>query len=212
MRWFKNIIMAVAVLVWYAPAFAQQQPAAEQQTAPAAEITPATEAPAAPAPDSTDGQTQTQPAPVQVPPLLPASVTQDDIARFCKNIDRQAQDARVELQMRQLAVLRGDIDGRMKLLEEKRREYEDWLARRNAFLERTQSSFVGIVSRMRPDAAAAQLALVDEMTAASIILKLEPRVSSAIMNELAPEKSASLMRILASAQKLPADKGAKTPR
>lgn len=212
MRWFKNIIVAVAVLAWYALALAQQQPAVKQQTTPAAKTLPAAEAPVAPAADSADRQTRMPLAPGGIPPLPPASVTQDDIARFRENIDKQAQDARVELQMRQLAVLREDIDGRMKLLEEKRQEYEDWLARRNAFLERTQSSFVGIVSKMRPNAAAAQLALVDEMTAASIILKLEPRVSSAIMNEMTPEKSASLMRILASAQKLPADKTARTPR
>jgi len=200
MRWFKKI-MTAAVIFWSTPVFAQQKPVPQTPAVDSAGQTSA-----AGDSDSRAAQTATP------PPLPPASISQNDIARFCKNIDKQAQDARVELQMRQLAVLRADIDGRMKLLEDKRQEYESWLARRNDFLERTQSSFVGIVAKMRPDAAAAQLALVDEMTAASIILKLEPRVSSAIMNEMTAEKSASLMRILASAQKLPADKNTKKPR
>jgi|GEM_PF-1499632 len=137
---------------------------------------------------------------------LPGDATQDEIARFCRNINDKAQDARFELQMRQLGTLRSEIDERIGKLEEKRKEYEDWLARRNAFLTRTQDSFVSIISKMRPDVAAAQLALVDEMAAASVILKLEPRISSAIMNELPSEKSANLIRILVSAQKVPPEK------
>ncbi|RCL03178.1 MAG: hypothetical protein JSC189_000322 [Candidatus Tokpelaia sp. JSC189] len=143
----------------------------------------------------------------QTPPdaSLP-DVVFDQIARFCQNVGDQAQDARFELQLRQLNVMRDEVDVRIKLLEEKRKEYDDWLARRNDFLAKAQDSFVGIISKMRPDAAAAQLALVDEIAAASIIFKLEPRVSSAIMNELQPEKSANLIRILVSAQKVSLEK------
>ncbi|RCL02535.1 MAG: hypothetical protein JSC188_000049 [Candidatus Tokpelaia sp. JSC188] len=136
--------------------------------------------------------------------------TSGEVARFCQNIASQAQDARFELQLRQLDVMRNQIEMRINLLEKKRKEYDDWLARRNAFLTKTQDSFVGIISRMRPDAAAAQLSLLDEVAAASIILKLEPRISSAIMNELQAEKSANLMRVLVSVQKVPLEKVSKS--
>lgn len=134
---------------------------------------------------------------------LPSSnASQDEISRFCGNIDSQAADARFELQSQQLQQLRTQIDERIKVLEEKRQDYENWLNKRNEFLAKAQDSLVNIISKMRPDAAAAQLALVDDFAAASIILKLSPRVSSAIMNELPPEKSANLTKVLVSAQKV----------
>lgn len=134
---------------------------------------------------------------------LPSSnASQDEISRFCGNIDSQAADARFELQSQQLQQLRAQIDERIKVLEAKRQDYENWLNKRNEFLAKAQDSLVNIISKMRPDAAAAQLALVDDFAAASIILKLSPRVSSAIMNELPPEKSANLTKVLVSAQKV----------
>ena len=134
---------------------------------------------------------------------LPSSnASQDEISRFCGNIDSQAADARFELQSQQLQQLRAQIDERIKVLEEKRQDYENWLNKRNEFLAKAQDSLVNIISKMRPDAAAAQLALVDDFAAASRILKLSPRVSSAIMNELPPEKSANLTKVLVSAQKV----------
>ncbi|AQT44266.1 MotE family protein [Bartonella sp. M0177] len=135
--------------------------------------------------------------------LPSANASQDEIEKFCGNIDSQAADARFELQSQQLQQLRMQIDDRIKVLEEKRQEYENWLNKRNEFLAKAQDSLVNIISKMRPDAAAAQLALVDDFAAAAIMLKLTPRVSSAIMNELPPEKSANLTKVLVSAQKLP---------
>ena len=135
--------------------------------------------------------------------LPSANASQDEIEKLCGNIDSQAADARFELQSQQLQQLRMQIDDRIKVLEEKRQEYENWLNKRNEFLAKAQDSLVNIISKMRPDAAAAQLALVDDFAAAAIMLKLTPRVSSAIMNELPPEKSANLTKVLVSAQKLP---------
>ncbi|ALE02964.1 hypothetical protein PU02_0150 [Bartonella ancashensis] len=127
----------------------------------------------------------------------------EEIERFCSNIGSQAADARFQLQRQQLQQLRDQISERVKDLEEKRSEYETWLKRRDAFLEMVEDSLVDIISKMRPDAAAAQLALMNDLTAASLVLKLSPRVSSAIMNELPPEKSAELTQILVSAQQVP---------
>ena len=135
--------------------------------------------------------------------LPSANASQDEIEKFCGNIDSQAADARFELQSQQLQQLRMQIDDRIKVLEEKREEYENWLNKRNEILAKAQDSLVNIISKMRPDAAAAQLALVDDFAAAAIMLKLTPRISSAIMNELPPEKSANLTKVLVSAQKLP---------
>ncbi|WP_236823907.1 MotE family protein [Bartonella sp. Raccoon60] len=129
-----------------------------------------------------------------------SGVSTEEIERFCSNIGSQAADARFQLQRKQLQELRDQISERVKILEEKQNEYQIWLNKRNEFLSMAESSLVEIITKMRPDAAAAQLALMNDLVAASLVLKLSPKVSSAIMNELPPEKSAELTQILVSAQ------------
>jgi len=136
------------------------------------------------------------------PPIL-GTIKPDDTSRFCQNIDDAAADAHFELRRRELETLRTQVDERITILEQKRQEYEIWLKKRDDFLGRTQDSFVGIISKMKPDAASAQLALVDDMTVAGLMLKLKPAIASTIMNELPAEKAANITHILASAQKLP---------
>lgn len=101
--------------------------------------------------------------------LLPAAYgfsqetarTQDDtgqeIDRYCSNITDKAADARYAMQTRELQQLREDIDSRIELLDAKRQEYEVWLKRRDEFIDKAEDSLVGIISKMRPDAAAAQM-------------------------------------------------------
>ncbi|WP_245406962.1 MotE family protein [Bartonella sp. 1-1C] len=131
-----------------------------------------------------------------------SGVSKEEIERFCSNIGSQAADARFQLQRQQLQELRDQISERVKILEEKQNEYQVWLNKRNEFLSMAESSLVEIITKMRPDAAAAQLALMNDLVAASLVLKLSPKVSSAIMNELPPEKSAELTQILVSAQQV----------
>ncbi|OPB30112.1 MotE family protein [Bartonella sp. WD12.1] len=146
-----------------------------------------------------DSASETKASPVSSTQGLSKKDT-EEVERFCDNIGSQAADARFQLQRQQLQQLRDQIDERVKTLEEKRREYEVWLEKRNEFLSMAEDSLVEIISKMRPDAAAAQLALMSDLVAASLVLKLSPKISSAIMNELPPEKSAELTQILVSAQ------------
>lgn len=125
----------------------------------------------------------------------------DEIRKFCGNIDDQAADARYSLQAKQLTDLKAEVDERMRALEAKRKEYEIWLKRRDEFVNKAQDSLVDIVSRMKPDAAAAQMALIGDEAAAALILKLNPRVSSIILNEMPPEKAAKLARVIVGSQR-----------
>lgn len=126
-----------------------------------------------------------------------------EIERFCGNISARAGDTRSTLQIEKMLQLKADIEERIKTLEAKRAEYETWLAKRNNFLDKTKNSLIEIITKMKPGVAAQQLALVDHYTAASLILKLNPRVSSAIMNELPPQTTAAITQILVNVQKLP---------
>ncbi|WP_040853452.1 MotE family protein [Phyllobacterium sp. YR531] len=122
--------------------------------------------------------------------------TGQEIDRYCTNITDKAADARYAMQTRELQQLREDIDSRIELLDAKRQEYEVWLKRRDEFIDKAEDSLVGIISKMRPDAAAAQMALLGDEAAAALLLKLNPRVSSVILNEMPPEKSSKLARVI----------------
>ncbi|MCX2697494.1 MULTISPECIES: MotE family protein [Ochrobactrum] len=125
----------------------------------------------------------------------------DEIRKYCGNLDNQASDARYSLQLKQLTELKADVEKRMQALEEKRKEYEIWLKRRDDFVNTAQDSLVDIISKMKPDAAAAQMALIGDEAAAALILKLNPRVSSIILNEMPTEKAAKLARVIVGAQR-----------
>jgi len=124
---------------------------------------------------------------------------QSEIQRFCSNIADAARDRRYSLQAQELKQLQAGIDQRMKALEDKRAEYEQWLKRREVFLARAEDSVVKIYAGMKPDAAAERLAMVNVDLAAAILLKLDPRKASVILNEMDQKSAAALTGIMASA-------------
>jgi flagellar motility protein MotE (MotC chaperone) len=123
--------------------------------------------------------------------------------QYCANIADAAADARFAWQKETLASLEKEIEGRIKLLEQKRAEYEEWLRRRNDFLAKADESVVAIYSRMRPDAAALQLANMHDDTAAAILAKLSPRSASAVLNEMEPARAAQLTNVITDTPKRP---------
>lgn len=122
-----------------------------------------------------------------------------EIERFCSNIADAARDRRYALQAQELETLQKDVDKRIKLLEEKRAEYEDWLKRRNDFLSKAEDNVVDIYSAMKPDAAAERLAELDAALAAGILMKLEARKAGVILNEMERKAAAALTVIMVSA-------------
>jgi flagellar motility protein MotE (MotC chaperone) len=122
-------------------------------------------------------------------------------SQYCANIADAASDARFVLQKQALADMEKEIEGRLKVLEAKRAEYEEWLRRRNEVLEKADETVVLIYSRMRPDAAALQLTNMDDEIAAAVIAKLNPRVASAVLNEMEPARAAQLANIITDAPK-----------
>jgi flagellar motility protein MotE (MotC chaperone) len=123
----------------------------------------------------------------------------EEIERFCGNIVDAARDRRYALQKIELEKLQTDVDERIRLLEEKRAEYEEWLARRDRFMKQAQETVVDIYANMRPDAAASQLGQLRAETAAAILMSLDARKASVILNEMQVETAASLTGIMVSA-------------
>lgn len=123
----------------------------------------------------------------------------NEIERFCGNIADAAKDRRYAIQAKELLSLQGEIDKRIAALEEKRVEYETWMKKREAFLERAQDGVVRIYAGMKPDAAAERLAELKPDLAAGILMKIEPRKAGVILNEMKSKEAAMLTTIMASA-------------
>jgi flagellar motility protein MotE (MotC chaperone) len=145
--------------------------------------------------------------------LWPASAPAQDAATeaalaYCTNLADDAADARFALQLSRLEAAEAAIDERIAALDEKRREYEEWLKKRRRFMERAEESLVAIYAGMRPDAASEQLAEMNEFTAAAVIAKVTPRTASAILNEMEAEKAARLATIIAGLTRTPAPRTA----
>ncbi|WP_051630244.1 MotE family protein [Afifella pfennigii] len=133
----------------------------------------------------------------------------DNARKYCVNIADAAADARFARQTEALKALEAQINKRIEALEAKRAEYEEWLTRREEFLRKADESVVAIFTQMRPDAASQQMALMPIEAAAAILVKLKPRVASAILNEMNPTTAAQLTGTMVGLAR-PSDE-AKTP-
>lgn len=127
------------------------------------------------------------------------TASQDEIQQFCTNIADAARDQRYLLQKTELEKLQADIDSRIAVLEQRRVEYEDWLKRRNDFLEKAQVGLIDIYKKMKPDAAAPQLEELNVILAAAIIMKLPAGQAGLILSEMDPVKAATVAGIMSSA-------------
>jgi flagellar motility protein MotE (MotC chaperone) len=134
----------------------------------------------------------------------PAPQTTGD--QYCKNIANAAADARFAWQKQTLADTEKQVEKRVEELNVKIAEYQKWLARRDDFSRKAQSAITDIYAKMKPDAAAQQLTALDEETAAAVITKLSPKISSTLMAEMDAKKAARLTAIIAGSAKGPKGK------
>lgn len=150
------------------------------------------------------------PAPAPARPAKPGSVTappksappqaapapDNEIALFCSNVGEAAVDARLAWQLKELEKAESLLRERIAEVEAKRAEYEKWMALRDDFLKKAEASVIEIYSRMKPEAAATQIAGMSDETAAAVLAKLSPRSSSAIFNEMDTARAAHLADLL----------------
>jgi flagellar motility protein MotE (MotC chaperone) len=154
----------------------------------------------------TTGTIEARPQAESNAPLPGFKVGNSVADQYCANIVDAAMDARMAWQKKAIAEAERELDKRIALLEEKTAEYQKWLARRDEFSKKAQDTLVRIFSRMKADAAAAQLVALDEETAAAVLVKLDPRNSSAILNEMGPAHAARLTATIAGAARVSPDR------
>lgn len=180
-------------------------------TAWAAEDTGPATTGAVPAPETPAPARAAAPAAAPVRPAKPGSVTappkpappqaavapgDNEVALFCSNVADPAVDARLAWQLKELEKAETQLRERIAEVEAKRAEYEKWMALRDDFLKKAEAQMVEIYSRMKPDAAATQIAGMADETAAAVLAKLSPRSSSAIFNEMDTARAAHLADLL----------------
>ncbi|MDB5526133.1 MAG: hypothetical protein JWM58_3896 [Rhizobium sp.] len=125
-----------------------------------------------------------------------AKTAREEIKAFCANIADAARDQRYQMQKEELTKLQAQVNDRIVVLEQRKGEYQDWLNRRNAFMKQAQAGLTSIYAKMAPDAAAAQMNLVDPNLAAAIITKLKPGQASLILTEMDPKSAATVTAIM----------------
>lgn len=123
--------------------------------------------------------------------------------QYCFNTADTAADARFAWQAKKIREMEAELDKKARKLEAKTEEYKQWLAKRDDFARKAHEKLVGFYARMRPDAAAEQIATIDERIAAALVMKLETKVASQIMAEMNPERAAKIATIISGASKVP---------
>ena len=117
--------------------------------------------------------------------------------QFCASISESVAESRLAAQTARLAEMESQLRQRIAELEQRRTEVKQMLERQKDIEKKADESVVAILSRMRPEAAAAQLSAADETTAAAVLAKLNPRTASAILNEIDAAKAAKLTDAIA---------------
>lgn len=113
---------------------------------------------------------------------------------LCANIAASIEVERISREKLALGELETQIRTRLAALEAKEIEVKARIDRLEAFEKKTDGSLISFYAGMKADAAAAQLAELDDDIAAGILLKLRAKASSAILNEMPADRGAALIR------------------
>ncbi len=126
--------------------------------------------------------------------------------QYCFNTADSAADARFAWQQQKIKEMETELEKRAQVLQERTEEYKTWLARRDEFSRKAQDKLVAFYAKMKPDAAAQQIAAMDEDIAAALLMKLEPKVASLFLAEIEPTKAAKLAALISGLSKVAASK------
>ena len=123
-----------------------------------------------------------------------------ELERYCTNIADDVREQRHAVLEGRLAALRTDIEEKRAALDARADELADWIERREAFLALADDRLTGIYAAMRPDAAAEQLALIEPVVGAAILMRLKPRQASGVLAEMDTERAAELVTLISAAR------------
>jgi flagellar motility protein MotE (MotC chaperone) len=125
--------------------------------------------------------------------------SQQEVQQYCGTIVDAARDQRYLIQKTELEQLQADVDARIKTLETRKAEYQEWLKRRDEFMSKAKDGLVAIYKSSKADEVAPQFNEMDISIAAALIMRLPARQSSQILSAMDAKKAAMVARIMSSA-------------
>ena len=115
-----------------------------------------------------------------------------EMRQFCANNVALVGDARIAWQTSKLLELETQIKQHLAELETRKTELVEWLRKHDEAMKKATDDVVAIYAHMKPEAAASQIAAMDDVMAAAVIAKLPPRVAGTIFNEMEPARAVQL--------------------
>ena len=128
-----------------------------------------------------------------------ARTSESAVSRYCANVAPVAAEARIAWETRRLNDLDAQIKQRIAELEKAEADTKDWVSKREALLNSASDDVVAIYGKMDPEAAAAQLATMEEPIAVSILHKLKVAAASAILDQMDAARAARLTGLILAA-------------
>ncbi len=119
-----------------------------------------------------------------------------EASRFCANAAPSIAEARIAWETKQLSDLDAQVKQRLADLEKAEASVKEWVAKKDAALKSASDDLVAIYARMQPEAAATQIAAMDDQLAAAILGKLKAGVAGAILSEMEAERASRLATFL----------------
>lgn len=134
---------------------------------------------------------------VSLPDAAPPELTPAE--QYCSAIVDAAAAAQIAQQKANLEKAQKELDKRVELVVVKTEELKAWIKRREDFTRQATEQLVQIYGKMKPDAAATQLVIMNELVAAAILSKLQPKSTSLILAEMEASRAARLSAVIAGA-------------
>jgi flagellar motility protein MotE (MotC chaperone) len=126
----------------------------------------------------------------------PEKGVESEIAHYCAAIAPSAAEARLNYEFKKLTALEARVKEEAVALEKREAEAREWVTKREEMMKAATDEVVAVYAKMPAEAAATQLAEMDEGVATSILIKLKPQVAGAILNEMDNDKAARLTTIM----------------
>ena len=142
---------------------------------------------------SAAAQNDGKPKPTAAPPDKSADA---GVSRYCANVAPVAAEARIAWETRHLNDLDAQIKQRIADLEKAEADTREWVSKRDALLNAASDDVVAIYGKMDPEAAAAQIGVMDEPIAVSILHKLKVGAASAILDQMEAARAARLTSLI----------------
>lgn len=114
----------------------------------------------------------------------------------CPIVLDPATQTAIESERRSLHAMAQDVADKTAILEQRTEALKAWLQKRDMLVRQVNKFITDTYSRMKADAAAAQLSAMDFAQAGAILSRLDPDKAGAIMSEMDPGKAATILAAL----------------